>query len=151
MKNSLNACILTAMSCSHFTHNEIIFCLICGTGTRAYLRSWSLLDSGQYRRLYPVYIYNCTRPITSHHSYHVTVQYPTVLYGWYWTVHVDIARLSVVDLPCKVNHKSRWPRKASEWGTGSFRLIVCKQNTSVNILFIIKNIITNALRVLLIK
>ena len=25
------------------------------------------------------YIPNCKRPITSHHSYHVTVQYPTVL------------------------------------------------------------------------
>ena len=33
-------------------------------------------------------------------------------YGWYWTV--VIAQLSAVDLPCKVNDKSRWPRKASE-------------------------------------
>jgi len=27
-------------------------------------------------------------------------------YGWYWTV--GIAQLSAVDLPCKVNDKSRW-------------------------------------------
>ena len=80
------------------------------------------------------YIPNCKRPITSHHSYHVTVQYPTVLYGCYWTV--VIAQLSAVDLPSKVNDKSRWQRKESEWGAGSFRVIVCKQNTSVNILFI---------------
>ena len=95
------------------------------------------------------YIPNCERPITSHHSYHVTVQYPTVLYGCYWTV--VIAQLSAVDLQCKVNDKSRWPRKASEWGAGSFRLIVCKQNTSVNILFIINNITTYALRKVLSK
>ena len=34
---------------------------------------------------------------------------------------------------------------------GSFRLIVCKHNTSVNILFIINNIITYALRIVLIN
>ena len=83
------------------------------------------------------YIPICKQPITSHHSYHVTIQYPTVLYGCYWTV--IIVQLSAVDLTCKVNDKSHWPRKASERGAGLFRLIVCKQNTSVNILFIINN------------
>ena len=104
-------------------------------------KSWSI--QGYY------YIPNCKRPITSHHSYHVTVHYPTVLYSWYWTV--VIAQLSAVDLPCKVNDTSSCPRKASEWGAGSFRLIVCKQNTSVNILFIINNIITYALQIVLIN
>ena len=70
-------------------------------------------------------------------------------YGRYWTV--VIAQLSEVDLPCKVNDKSRWLRKASEWGAGPFCLIVCKQNKSVNILFIINNIITYALRIVLIN
>jgi len=32
------------------------------------------------------YISSCKRPITSHHSYHMTIQYPTVLYSCYWTV-----------------------------------------------------------------
>ena len=70
-------------------------------------------------------------------------------YGRYWTV--VIAQLSAVDLPCKAKDKRRWSRKASEWCAGSFRLIVCKQNTSVNILFIINNIITYALRIVLIN
>ena len=89
---------------------------------------------------------NCKRPITSHHSYHVTIQYPTVWYGCYWTV--VIAKLSAVDLPGKVIDKSRWTWKASEWCAGSFRLIVCKQS---KILFIINNIIAYALRIVLIN
>ena len=39
------------------------------------------------------------------------------LYSCLWVV--VIAQLSAVDLPCKVNDKSRWPRKTSEWGAGS--------------------------------
>ena len=50
------------------------------------------------------YISNFKRPITSHHSYHVTIQYPMVLYSCYWMV--VIVQLSAVDLPCKVNDKS---------------------------------------------
>ena len=87
----------------------------------------------------------------SHRTIHTTWPYKILRYwyGWYWTV--VIAQLSAVDFPCKVNDKSRWPRKASEWGAGSFRLTVCKQNTSVNILLIINNVITYALRIVLIN
>ena len=84
------------------------------------------------------YIPNCKRQ--SHRTIPTTWPYNILRYwyGWYWTV--VIAQLSAVDLLCKDNHKSRWPRKSSEWGAGSFRLIVCERNTSVNILFIINNI-----------
>ena len=54
------------------------------------------------------YIPNFKRPITLHHSYHVTVQYPTVMYMCYWTV--VIAQLSAVDLLCKVNGKSLYEK-----------------------------------------
>ena len=111
-----------------------------------------IINSKHHITLWDIHIYyipNFKRPITSHHFYHVTIQYLMVVYGCYWTEVIE--QLSAVVLPCKVNDKSRWPRKASEWGAGSFRLIVCKQNTSVNILFIMNNIITYALRIVLIN
>ena len=101
----------------------------------------------QYKNTKNYYIPNCKRPITSHHSYHLTVQYPTVLYSCYWTVVIG---QSADELPGKVNDKSRWPKKASEWGSDLFRLIVCRPNTSENIMY--HTIINNyVLRIVLIN
>ena len=91
----------------------IVLSIICVNHIVYYICIWiSVHRSAKSHINNYYYIPNCKRPITLHHSYHVTAQYPPVLYGRYWTV--VIAQLSAVDLPCKVNDKSRWPRKASE-------------------------------------
>ena len=48
---------------------KIVLCLICGTEARAYLRSWSLLDNGQYRR---IMITAWQRSISWNHDHCVT-------------------------------------------------------------------------------
>ena len=73
-----------------------------------------------------------------HKCYYTVVR--TISYG---IGTVDIGRLLLHSWVQLTSHVT--------WGVGSFRLIVCKQNTSVNILFIINNIVTYALRIELIN
>ena len=58
------------------------------------------------------YIPNCKRPITLHHSHHVTVHYHTVQYGCYWTVVIAQLQLtSHVKSTIKAVDREKYPNE----------------------------------------